>query len=882
MSMKPGRALKRLLNKYKLLRDARRIRSSKLFDENWYLQKNKDLTDAGIEPVSHYILHGFREGRDPSNIFSTEGYLKNNPDVMQAAINPLLHYIKHGRREGRKIYRSGESEFVHEDFSTYIVGRSIYARVLDPSVPLLEKYPGRYEPNPSRLNVLLVSHEASRTGAPILVLNLANSLRREFNVTILSLRGGELIGSFCEVAAEVLVSGKSIPDEIFFQHQIKYIAQQRNFACAIVNSVESRHVLHALKMAQIATVALIHEFASYTLPRSAFSHIFANADDVVFSTNITLDDALRVTGQPLSPKVHVLPQGRCRPPVPALSDDRRQMEQWRLKSILRPETGAERRFVVIGAGSVQYRKGVDLFIEIARQVVKAKPSVPVYFAWIGAGYKPDEDALYSVYLKDQLERSGLADRMVFISETAEIEYAFSLSDLLVLSGRLDPLPNVAIDAMCLGVPVTCFARTTGIADVLRQAGLEAECVADYLSNEDMAAKISALVDSEDLYLDVQKKTIRFAQANFLFDDYAAKIIAIGRSARERLDMSADDIDIIAKSEYFEPYYALPARMNFEDASKAASYYITENGRDGLPRRPEPGFHPAMFWRHLAKQGMPTRDAYAEFVRQGRPAGPWLTRIIRETDPARPMDGPGRLPVALHIHAYYEEQVPSLLRALNQNKTQPDLYVSVPGTRVMRIVEGQLQNYPGTVSELKVVQNRGRDIGPLITEFGKELVNSYEIIGHVHTKKSELISDRDAAEGWSRFQYETTLGGARAGAMVDRIVSAFLDDERLGIVFPADPHVLGWTANERIARELGPRLGVAELPEAFEFPVGTMFWIRAAALRPFVDLGLNWDSYPGEPLAYDGTLLHALERLFGVVPLARGFSLAMTSVKGVTR
>ena len=62
----------------------------------------------------------------------------------------------------------------------------------------------------------------------------------------------------------------------------------------------------------------------------------------------------------------------------------------------------------------------------------------------------------------------------------------------------------------------------------------------------------------------------------------------------------------------------------------------------------------------------------------------------------------------------------------------------------------------------------------------------------------------------------------------------------------------------------------------------MVWMRAEALRPFVDLGLQWSDYPREPVGTDGTLLHALERLFGLVPLQRGFHSAVTRIKGITR
>lgn len=34
-----------------------------LFDAAWYLEKNPDVAQAGVDPAEHYVLHGLREGR---------------------------------------------------------------------------------------------------------------------------------------------------------------------------------------------------------------------------------------------------------------------------------------------------------------------------------------------------------------------------------------------------------------------------------------------------------------------------------------------------------------------------------------------------------------------------------------------------------------------------------------------------------------------------------------------------------------------------------------------------------------------------------------------------------------------------------------------------
>jgi lipopolysaccharide biosynthesis protein len=78
------------------------------------------------------------------------------------------------------------------------------------------------------------------------------------------------------------------------------------------------------------------------------------------------------------------------------------------------------------------------------------------------------------------------------------------------------------------------------------------------------------------------------------------------------------------------------------------------------------------------------------------------------------------------------------------------------------------------------------------------------------------------------------------------------------------------------------MGLGDLPQHFNFPVGTMFWARTSALEPLIGLHLQWDDYPPEPLPYDGTLLHAVERLLPFTLRAGMLRSATTNVAGVTR
>ncbi len=73
------------------------IRSSGLFDSQWYLDTNLDVKKSKTDPLTHYVRYGAEEGRNPSRLFNTSFYKR------QASIgdkNPLLHYILVGERIG--------------------------------------------------------------------------------------------------------------------------------------------------------------------------------------------------------------------------------------------------------------------------------------------------------------------------------------------------------------------------------------------------------------------------------------------------------------------------------------------------------------------------------------------------------------------------------------------------------------------------------------------------------------------------------------------------------------------------------------------------------------------------------------------------------------
>ncbi|WP_374469839.1 glycosyltransferase [Phenylobacterium sp.] len=70
------------------------------FDADYYMAAYPDVAAAGGDPLDHFLLFGWREGRDPTPRFSIRDYQDAYPDVAEAGINPFVHYLGVGRGLG--------------------------------------------------------------------------------------------------------------------------------------------------------------------------------------------------------------------------------------------------------------------------------------------------------------------------------------------------------------------------------------------------------------------------------------------------------------------------------------------------------------------------------------------------------------------------------------------------------------------------------------------------------------------------------------------------------------------------------------------------------------------------------------------------------------
>lgn len=69
------------------------------FDPQWYQQKfNIDKNE--INPFIHFCLHGYKEGKSPSENFEIGFYFNEYLSSDDKDANPLLHYMHHGKKAG--------------------------------------------------------------------------------------------------------------------------------------------------------------------------------------------------------------------------------------------------------------------------------------------------------------------------------------------------------------------------------------------------------------------------------------------------------------------------------------------------------------------------------------------------------------------------------------------------------------------------------------------------------------------------------------------------------------------------------------------------------------------------------------------------------------
>lgn len=232
--------------------------------------------------------------------------------------------------------------------------------------------------------------------------------------------------------------------------------------------------------------------------------------------------------------------------------------------------------------------------------------------------------------------------------------------------------------------------------------------------------------------------------------------------------------------------------------------------------------------------------------------------------------PGR--IAIHAHIFYAD-LASEFASFIQNMPFPyDLFVSTTSESARQTCQKAFSRLPQLKQlTIAIVPNRGRDIAPMFCTFGKEL-EQYDFIAHIHSKKS--LYNLGATDGWREYLLNCLLGSK---SQIQKIFTLLSGEKDIGIVYPQNYHKLPyaaytWLSNQALGLLWCNRLNITRMPRGyFDFPAGSMFWIRAEALKPLFDARFTLDDFPEEAGQTDATLAHCLERLLVLVTQRSGYN-----------
>jgi glycosyltransferase involved in cell wall biosynthesis len=829
---------------------ADRVRVSDYFDAASYSRR----LPAGMDPALHYVVIGEWLGWQPSERFDPTFYRARYEDIAVWGGAALAHHVSSGQYEGRRALPAA-------------------ARLSFPPLP-----------NAEQRAVLVICHEASRTGAPILGWNLARGLNKEHQVVSVLMRGGELEEDFAVASAAVV--GPMTWDEwhpVEMAHVAERLVKTYDPLFAVANSMETCLIVPALAARGVPTVALVHEFTAYVRPLRKMRDVYDWATHVVFPAQLVAQSSFDAfPGLADRRGLHVMSPGRSE--LPGKSDSRPGAQIVDTQLVVRPPDDHD-AFVVLSVGTVHMRKGVDVFLSAAAATRRLAPATRFRFVWIGNGYDPVEDVAYSSYLHEQITRADLEGIVFIVDAVTDLETAYAAADVFFLCSRLDPQPNVGIDALMLGIPTICFEGASGTAELLADDAETQSLVVPHLDAHAAAVEICRLAKDRSLLARLQKAVARVARAAYDMRAYVDEVDRLGHEANDALP--ALDLRTLAESGAVDVELALapntaPVGVYGVEQQVLHQWSVvgTSVRQVANPhfRRPCAGFHPQAYAiAHQKDCGEGAQNPTAHWLRAGRPQGQWSHHVFSPLDPPDPPEVPPR--VALHAHFFYPELAQDLAARLADNRTPCDLFISTDTQQKAERLQAHFAQHRGAV-EVRVMPNRGRDLGPLLTGFAREISSgTYTVFGHVHGKQS-VSSEETMGGPWRDFMWENLIGGQYP--IVDLAAAVFGSDPDLGLLMAEDPHLVGWDSNRENAEGLARRMGILDpLPEFFDFPLGSMFWSRPAALRPLLDLGLTWNDYPDEPVAYDGTLLHALERILPFAASAEGLTMASVRVPGST-
>jgi glycosyltransferase involved in cell wall biosynthesis len=348
-----------------------------------------------------------------------------------------------------------------------------------------------------RRGVLFVSHDATRTGAPIALLHFLHWFKKNGNrpFSVLLPGPGELLSDFENLAdtwtidrsrwcADGLRSqllhakGLGAWARRALETDVQRFAVRCRPALVYVNSISSAWMVDMLPP-QVPVLTHVHEldFLFRILASPAVSRLLAKSRQFIACSNAVKQSLVCN---------HALPTERVETIYESIPMHELRVERTR-QHVLKELRIPENALIVIGSGTVDWVKGTDLFVQLARVVCQSRPRA--YFAWIGGG--PSREL---AQFEHDIRQVGLSEKVRLTGAVSNSADYLSAADVFVLTSRQDSYPLVCLEAAALGKPIVCFSDAGGMPEFV-----EEDCgfVTPYLDITAMADRVVSLLDSQE-------------------------------------------------------------------------------------------------------------------------------------------------------------------------------------------------------------------------------------------------------------------------------------------------------------------------------------------------------------------------------------------------
>ncbi|MFC5370604.1 rhamnan synthesis F family protein [Arcanobacterium bovis] len=233
-------------------------------------------------------------------------------------------------------------------------------------------------------------------------------------------------------------------------------------------------------------------------------------------------------------------------------------------------------------------------------------------------------------------------------------------------------------------------------------------------------------------------------------------------------------------------------------------------------------------------------------------------------------------IALILHVYYMDLLEQTVHYARSMPEGSDIIVTVAGEEKAAQVREAFADMPYNV-DVRLIENVGRDVSALLVGV-KDVIDNYDVVCFAHDKKVTQLTPHSKGDGFALKCFENILASKE---FVANVIEKFEQEPRLGLMAPTAPnhaeyflpYANGWGPNFENTRNLLNEMNIIVPLDPNKEPIaplGTMFWFRPQALKPLFDMDWQWEDFPPEPNAIDGTLLHAVERAYGYTAQASGF------------